>query len=49
MKIFKKVVSWIIPVVLIAVLLVTMNTFKRSETLTPEEQKKIEQYTNIQE
>lgn len=49
MKTFKKVVSWIIPVVLIAVLLVTMNTFKRSETLTPEEQKKIEQYTNIQE
>lgn len=49
MKTFKKVVSWAMPVILIAALLFTMNTFKRSETLTPEEQKKIEQYTNIQE
>ncbi|MFD6441903.1 CapE family protein [Peribacillus sp. NPDC060186] len=48
MNIVKKVASWVIPVILIAGLLVTMNTFKRSETLTPDEQKKIEQYTNIQ-
>ncbi|MFJ7744508.1 CapE family protein [Peribacillus sp. NPDC097295] len=49
MKTFKKIVSWAMPVILIAALLFTMNTFKRSETLTPEEQKKIEQYTNTQE
>ena len=49
MNILKKVMGWIIPVILIAVLLITMNTFKRSETLTPDEQEKIEQYTNFQE
>ncbi|MGE7904991.1 CapE family protein [Peribacillus sp. NPDC094092] len=49
MNIVKKITSWVIPIVLIAALLVTMNTFKRTETLTPEEQMKIEQYTTIEE
>ncbi|MFF2457906.1 MULTISPECIES: CapE family protein [Peribacillus] len=48
MNIVKKITSWVIPVFLIAALLVTMNTFKRTETLTPEEQQKIEQYTTIE-
>ncbi|MBT2664910.1 MULTISPECIES: CapE family protein [Bacillaceae] len=49
MNIVKKITSWVIPVFLIAALLVTMNIFKRTETLTPEEQKKIEQYTTVEE
>ncbi|MGG4265050.1 CapE family protein [Peribacillus simplex] len=48
MNIVKKITSWVLPVVLIAALLVTMNMFKRTETLTPDEQKKIEQYTTIE-
>ncbi|MGE7182397.1 CapE family protein [Peribacillus sp. NPDC006672] len=48
MNIVKKITSWVIPVVLIAALLVTMNMFKRTETLTPDEQQKIEQYTTIE-
>ncbi|WP_349727757.1 CapE family protein [Peribacillus frigoritolerans] len=48
MNTVKKITSWAIPVFLIAALLVTMNTFKRTETLTPEEQQKIEQYTTIE-
>ncbi|CAH0152176.1 MULTISPECIES: CapE family protein [Peribacillus] len=49
MNIVKKITSWVIPVFLIAALLVTMNIFKQTETLTPEEQKKIEQYTTVEE
>ncbi|MGE7765019.1 CapE family protein [Peribacillus sp. NPDC096540] len=48
MNIVKKITNWVIPVVLIAALLVTMNMFKRTETLTPDEQNKIEQYTTIE-
>ncbi|WP_285765786.1 CapE family protein [Peribacillus sp. SI8-4] len=48
MNIAKKIMSWVIPVFLIAALLVTMNIFKRTETLTPVEQKKIEQYTAVE-
>ncbi|MGG4153962.1 CapE family protein [Peribacillus muralis] len=47
MNIAKKITSWLIPVFLIAALLVTMNTFKRTETLTHDEQKKIEQHTTV--
>ncbi|MGE7758745.1 CapE family protein [Peribacillus sp. NPDC097895] len=49
MDIVKKITSWVIPVILIAAMLVTMNMFKRTETLSPDEQKKIEQYTTIEE
>ncbi|MCK1991983.1 CapE family protein [Peribacillus muralis] len=49
MNTVKKIASWVLPVVLIAALLVTMNTFKRTETLTPDEQKKIERYTAVEE
>ncbi|MDM5360223.1 CapE family protein [Peribacillus sp. ACCC06369] len=49
MNIVKKITSWVIPVLLVAALLVTMNTFKWTETLTPDEQKKIEQYTTVEE
>ncbi|WP_170971467.1 CapE family protein [Peribacillus simplex] len=48
MNIVKKITSWVIPVFIIAALLLTMNTFKRTETLTPDEQKKIEQYTTVE-
>ncbi|MFJ9383585.1 CapE family protein [Peribacillus sp. NPDC101481] len=48
MNIVKKITSWVIPVFIIAALLVTMNTFKRTETLTPDEKKKIEQYTTVE-
>ena len=49
MKMAKKIAGWVIPIVMIAALLTTMNVFKRSENLTPEEQQKIEQYTKVQE
>ncbi|HFK1497466.1 TPA: capsule biosynthesis protein CapE [Bacillus paranthracis] len=40
----KKVLGWIMPIVIVGALLVTMGTFKRSETLTTDEQKKIDSY-----
>ncbi|CAH0289589.1 hypothetical protein SRABI96_04222 [Peribacillus sp. Bi96] len=49
MDIVKKITSWVLPVILIAAMLVTMNMFKRTETLSSDEQKKIEQYTTIEE
>ena len=49
MNMAKKIAGWVIPIVMIAALLTTMNVFKRSEDLTKEEQQKIEQYTKVQE
>ncbi|AAM26218.1 MULTISPECIES: capsule biosynthesis protein CapE [Bacillus] len=40
----KKVFGWIMPILIVGLLLVTMGTFKRSETLTTDEQKKISDY-----
>ncbi|ACO25789.1 capsule biosynthesis protein CapE (plasmid) [Bacillus cereus] len=40
----KRVFGWIIPIFIVGALLVTMETFKRSETLTTDEQKKINDY-----
>jgi len=48
MNTVKKVTGWILPVVLVGTLLFTMNTLKRTDTLTPDEQKKIEQHQNGQ-
>ncbi|MCM3708362.1 MULTISPECIES: CapE family protein [Cytobacillus] len=48
MNTVKKVTGWILPVVLVGTLLITMNTLKRTDTLTPDEQKKIEQHQNGQ-
>ncbi|MFJ1118763.1 CapE family protein [Bacillus thuringiensis] len=42
----KKTVKWLIPIVVIAVLLITLGSFKRSSTITPEEQEKIDKYVN---
>lgn len=47
MNTVKKVTGWILPIVLVGALLTTLNTLKRTDTLTPEEQKKIEQYENV--
>lgn len=40
----KKVFGWIMPILIVGALLVTMGIFKRSETLTTDEQKKINDY-----
>ncbi|EEL84593.1 hypothetical protein bcere0029_56810 [Bacillus cereus AH1272] len=36
--------GWIMPIIIVGALLVTMGAFKRSETLTTDEQKKIDNY-----
>lgn len=40
----KKVFGWIMPILIVSALLVAMGIFKRSETLTTDEQKKIDNY-----
>ncbi|MBS4190478.1 hypothetical protein KHA94_09775 [Bacillus sp. FJAT-49705] len=47
MKVVKSVTKWILPIVIIGALLLTMNAFKRTDTLTPDEQQKINQNTNV--
>ncbi|WP_176713691.1 MULTISPECIES: CapE family protein [Bacillaceae] len=44
----KKIIKWILPIVIVGALLTTMNVFKRTDTLTRDEQQKIEQHTNVQ-
>jgi gamma-polyglutamate biosynthesis protein CapE len=46
MNVVKNVTKWILPIVIVGALLITMNAFKRTDTLTPDEQQKIKQYTN---
>ncbi|MED3324672.1 CapE family protein [Bacillus thuringiensis] len=40
----KKTLKWIIPIIIVGALLMTLGIFKRSETLTTDEQKKIDTY-----
>ena len=47
MNVVKNVTKWILPVLIIGALLTTMNTFKRTETLTNDEQQKINQYVYV--
>ncbi len=48
MNTIKKATGWILPIVIVGALLITLNTWKRTDHITPEEQKKIEQYENAQ-
>lgn len=48
MNTLKKVTGWILPIVLVGALLITLNTLKRTDNLTPDEQKKIEQHEKAQ-
>lgn len=45
----KSVFGWIMPILIVGALLVTLGTFKRSQTLTTDEQKKLNDYqqTNL--
>lgn len=47
MNVVKNVTKWLLPIVIVGALLTTMNVFKRTDTLTPDEQQKFKQYTNV--
>ncbi|WP_180260043.1 CapE family protein [Bacillus cereus] len=44
----KYIIQVVVPILIIAVLLITLGSFKRSSTITTEEQEKIDSYVNIE-
>ncbi|WP_255294560.1 CapE family protein [Bacillus cereus] len=44
----KNTIKWLVPILVIAVLLITLGSFKRSSTITSEEQEKIDYYVNVE-
>lgn len=44
----KNTMKWLVPILLIAVLLITLGSFKRSSTITSEEQEKIDYHVNVE-